>query len=123
MSIKYELPPEDTEARKKWAQERDASWKEMAGDSIHSDPEYLRWRRRHWSVFGTVIALAFMGTVWVAIATADRRHPQPRHFAGIFVPACLIAAYAVFLDSAKVRKLALREWTKRRDQELENEKS
>ena len=110
MSLKYTLPPSDSEEYTRWAKERDAQWQALASAALDKDPEFQAWKKRHWLVFGTAAGVSGIAYLSMAISTYDSQQPNPRIFAGVFVFPLIILALARIQYSAKVRKIGLREW-------------
>jgi hypothetical protein len=89
-------------------------WDELASEVTSKDPEFRRWKIRHWTLYGSLSGILFFATMWAAIATYNKTHPRPRAFGAPFVAASFPWGFGAWLYSAKIRKIALQEWSRRR---------
>ncbi len=118
MSLRYETPEESPEEQRRAAEERHAMWDTLASEVTSKDPAFRWWKMRHWTLYGCLSGILFLATMLAAIANHDKAHPNPRAFGAPFVVAAFPLGFGAWLYSARIRKIALVEWSKSRQREV-----
>ena len=123
MSIRYELPDEDPEERRRFAAERNAEWEALAAEVTANDPHFRRWKNMHWAITWSLAIAVFGALMYVAITMYDRKKPQPKAFAPPFVGASVVIGIGSWIYSKRVRKIAVEAWSQKRSEELKKSRA